>query len=154
MAILKLHLHNWLVENKQTLILAWTIAAFLFFFLHSKGRLSTLAVVVLVTLCRMKGSPGKRRRKKITFLFFFFFPVFSLYPPPPSIPPWCVYRTACTAWLPPPFSRSFICRCSRSRSVQSVANCSVVCIPPTVDSPSHLLSEFSILCARRHSQSS
>lgn len=105
MAILKLHLHNWLVENKQTLILAWTIAAFLFFFLHSKGRLSTLAVVVLVTLCRMKGSPGKRRRKKNNISLFFLLPcLFPLSPPPLHSPVVCiqncVYRLTASPLLP------------------------------------------------------
>ena len=40
---------------------------------------------------------------------------------------------------PPPVFLPFICRCSRSRSVQSVANCSVVCTATLVSPPtSHL----------------
>ena len=44
---------------------------------------------------------------------------------------------------PPPVFLPFICRCSRSRSVQSVANCSVVCTATLVSPPtSHLSVSF------------
>ena len=39
---------------------------------------------------------------------------------------------------PPPVFLPFICRCSRSRSVQSVANCSVVCTATLVSPPTSL----------------